>query len=71
MSEMQKQNDKLLSLMKMALGNLGKEDDNQAIPSMLSIDDASRTAGLSSICYRSTMGNPFFLLEFAKLLEEE
>eukprot|EP00957_Ditylum_brightwellii_P042795 3240286-Ditylum_brightwellii.AAC.1 len=55
----------------MELGNLGKEDVNQAIMSMLSIDDAPRTEGLASICYKRTLGNPFFLLEFVKLLEEE
>eukprot|EP00957_Ditylum_brightwellii_P035576 2697250-Ditylum_brightwellii.AAC.1 len=38
---------------------------------LLSIDDALRTEGLASICYRRTLGNPFFLLEFVKLLEEE
>eukprot|EP00957_Ditylum_brightwellii_P065491 4967762-Ditylum_brightwellii.AAC.1 len=55
----------------MELGNLGKEDVNQSIMSMLSIDDALRTHGLASICYRRTLEHPFFLLEFVKLLEEE
>eukprot|EP00957_Ditylum_brightwellii_P029828 2256456-Ditylum_brightwellii.AAC.1 len=68
---MQKQNDELLSLTQMELGNLGREDVNGAIMSLLSIDDTSRTEGLASICYRRTLGNPFFLLEFVKLLEEE
>eukprot|EP00957_Ditylum_brightwellii_P131421 10022942-Ditylum_brightwellii.AAC.1 len=47
LSEMQKQNDKLLSLTQMELGNLGKEDVNHAVMSMLSFDDASRTHRLA------------------------
>eukprot|EP00957_Ditylum_brightwellii_P150227 11440205-Ditylum_brightwellii.AAC.1 len=47
LSEMHKQNDKLLSHTQMELGNLGKEDVNRAVMSMLSIDDASRTDGLA------------------------
>eukprot|EP00957_Ditylum_brightwellii_P140184 10681857-Ditylum_brightwellii.AAC.1 len=71
LSEMQKQNDEVISLTQIELGNLSREDVNQAIMSMLSTDDVSRTDGLASICYRRTLGNPFFLLEFVKLLEEE
>eukprot|EP00957_Ditylum_brightwellii_P173395 13202200-Ditylum_brightwellii.AAC.1 len=67
----ERQKAELLSLTKIELGNLGKEDVNHAIMSMLSIDDASRTEGLASICYRRTLENPFFLLEFVKLIEEE
>eukprot|EP00957_Ditylum_brightwellii_P212245 15367130-Ditylum_brightwellii.AAC.1 len=55
----------------MELGNLGKEEVNQAIMALLSVDKKSHTDGLASICYRRTMGNPFFLFEFLKLLEEE
>eukprot|EP00957_Ditylum_brightwellii_P178344 13582924-Ditylum_brightwellii.AAC.1 len=47
LSEMQKQTDKLLSLTQMELGNLGKEDVNRAVMSMLSFDDASRTHRLA------------------------
>jgi len=35
-------------------------DVNRAIMSMLSINDASRTKGLGSICYRRSLENPFF-----------
>eukprot|EP00957_Ditylum_brightwellii_P045836 3477327-Ditylum_brightwellii.AAC.1 len=55
----------------MELGNLGKEDVNRAIMTLLSIDKESQTEGLANICYKKTLGNPFFLLEFVKLLKEE
>jgi len=71
LSEMQKQNNELLRLTQIELGNLGREEVNQVIMSMLSIDKHSKAEGLASICYKRTLGNPFFLLEFVKLLEEE
>eukprot|EP00957_Ditylum_brightwellii_P129918 9909811-Ditylum_brightwellii.AAC.1 len=47
LSEMQKQNNELLRLTQMELGNLGIEEVNQAIMSMLSIDKESKTEGLA------------------------
>eukprot|EP00957_Ditylum_brightwellii_P212386 15367210-Ditylum_brightwellii.AAC.2 len=38
---------------------------------LLSIDDATKTRELADICYKRTEGNPFFLVEFVKVLEEE
>eukprot|EP00957_Ditylum_brightwellii_P071717 5451770-Ditylum_brightwellii.AAC.1 len=55
----------------MELSNLGREEVNQAIMALLSIENALQTEELASICYRQISGNPFFLQEFIKLLEEE
>jgi predicted ATPase len=43
---------------------------NKVIMAMLSIDEESRTKGLAEICFRRTLGNPFFLMQFMTLLEE-
>jgi predicted ATPase len=43
---------------------------NEVIMAMLSIDEESRTKGLAEICFRRTLGNPFFLIQFMTLLEE-
>eukprot|EP00957_Ditylum_brightwellii_P211708 15366494-Ditylum_brightwellii.AAC.1 len=69
--ELRENNNSLLSLTQMEVGNLDKEEVNQAITSLLSFDEVSQTEGLASICYKRTLGNPFFLREFVKLLEEE
>lgn len=71
LSEMKKKDDELMHLTQIELGNLSREETDQVIMALLSIDDASQTRGLASICYKRTLGNPFFLLEFIKLLEEE
>eukprot|EP00957_Ditylum_brightwellii_P173271 13191366-Ditylum_brightwellii.AAC.1 len=71
LTDMSKSNCGLLNLTHIELGNLGKEEVNRVIMALLSIDDENRTKGLSSICYRRTLGNPFFLLEFIRVLEQE
>ncbi len=38
---------------------------------MLSIDDEERTQGLAEICFKRTLGNPFFFIEFVTMLEKE
>eukprot|EP00980_Cylindrotheca_fusiformis_P031803 scaffold27003_cov113-Cylindrotheca_fusiformis.AAC.1 len=47
------------------------EDVNKILMAMMSIDDAEETQGLAAICYKRTLGNPFFLTEFMKALQEE
>eukprot|EP00957_Ditylum_brightwellii_P015463 1163622-Ditylum_brightwellii.AAC.1 len=47
LSEMQKQNNELLRLTQMELGNLGREEVNQAIMALLSVENASRTEELA------------------------
>jgi len=44
---------------------------NSIIMSMLRIDEDGLTNGLAELCFRRTLGNPFFLLEFMTMLEME
>ncbi|CAJ1962248.1 unnamed protein product [Cylindrotheca closterium] len=50
---------------------LQKTDINKIIMAMLSIDNEDTTSGLSDICARRTLGNPFFVIEFITMLELE
>merc|ERR1719215_2304701 len=38
---------------------------------MLSIDEKSKTRDLSLVCFKRTLGNPFFLIEFMQMLQAE
>eukprot|EP00980_Cylindrotheca_fusiformis_P026340 scaffold15908_cov132-Cylindrotheca_fusiformis.AAC.3 len=44
---------------------------NKMIMAMMSIDDENRTRGLAEVCYKRTGGNPFFLIEFMVMLQDE
>lgn len=46
-------------------------DVNKIIMGMLSIDDAHITRELAELCYKRTLGNPYFLIEFMILLQSE
>eukprot|EP00980_Cylindrotheca_fusiformis_P004976 scaffold1054_cov124-Cylindrotheca_fusiformis.AAC.16 len=46
------------------------EDVNKILMAMMSIDDAEETRGLAEICYKRTLGNPFFLMEFMIMLQD-
>jgi predicted ATPase len=61
----------MYNLTALELGNFQLEMVNKVIMAMLSIDDEERTMGLTKICYKRTLGNPFFLIEFVTMLEEE
>jgi len=69
--EKKEASDKLLQLTQIELDNLGENEVNRAIMALLSIDDATKTRELADICHKRTEGNPFFLVEFVKVLEEE
>eukprot|EP00980_Cylindrotheca_fusiformis_P006729 scaffold1400_cov137-Cylindrotheca_fusiformis.AAC.7 len=56
---------------KLHLQGLGLDDVNRIVMSLLSIDSKDTTLQLAELCYRRTLGNPFFLIEFVKLLERE
>eukprot|EP00980_Cylindrotheca_fusiformis_P017950 scaffold5703_cov132-Cylindrotheca_fusiformis.AAC.9 len=47
------------------------EDVNSVLMKMLRIDNKETTMGLAEICLKRTLGNPFFLIEFVTMLEEE
>jgi predicted ATPase len=44
---------------------------NKVVTAILAVDDKERTLGLAEICYRRTLRNPHFLIEFVTILEEE
>ena len=53
------------------VGNLQPAEVNTVIAALLSVDDKHRTKGLADICFKRTHGNPFFLIKFVSMLEEE
>ncbi|CAJ1961239.1 unnamed protein product [Cylindrotheca closterium] len=44
---------------------------NKIIMSLMGIDDESKTRDLAEVCYKRTLGNPFFLIEFMRMLDAE
>lgn len=62
---------KLFHLTEIELGCLPIEQVNEVIMSLLDIDDESETLELAELCFRRTFGNPFFVIEFMTMLEEE
>ncbi|KAL3941791.1 MAG: hypothetical protein SGBAC_003907 [Bacillariaceae sp.] len=54
-----------------ALGSCNLDDVNAMIMAMLSVDDPSISQDLAELCFKRTMGNPFFLIEFMKMLQRE
>ena len=53
------------------LENLDANAVNKVVMNMLSIDEESKTQDLSTVCFKRTLGNPFFLIEFMKMLYSE
>jgi len=53
------------------LQNLDANAINTIVMAMLSIDDKSKTKDLSTLCFKRTSGNPFFLIEYMKMLQRE
>eukprot|EP00980_Cylindrotheca_fusiformis_P025743 scaffold14558_cov137-Cylindrotheca_fusiformis.AAC.8 len=54
-----------------AVGSCDIDSVNRMIMAMMSIDDEERTRGLAEVCFKRTAGNPFFLIEFMVMLQEE
>eukprot|EP00980_Cylindrotheca_fusiformis_P025746 scaffold14558_cov137-Cylindrotheca_fusiformis.AAC.11 len=54
-----------------AVGSCDIESVNRMIMVMMSIDNEERTRGLAEVCFKRTAGNPFFLIEFIQMLQEE
>ena len=48
------------------LADCVEKDVNEMVMSMMSIDDPELTKDLAELCYKRTLGNPFFLIEFMK-----
>eukprot|EP00980_Cylindrotheca_fusiformis_P026018 scaffold15205_cov128-Cylindrotheca_fusiformis.AAC.3 len=54
-----------------AVGSCDTDSVNKMIMAMMSIDDEERTRGLAEVCFKRTGGNPFFLIEFMVMLQDE
>ncbi|KAL3938432.1 MAG: hypothetical protein SGBAC_006650, partial [Bacillariaceae sp.] len=48
-----------------------EDDVNEIVKNMMSMDDANATRSLAKVCFKRTLGNPFFLMEFMMMLKEE
>eukprot|EP00980_Cylindrotheca_fusiformis_P013392 scaffold3410_cov141-Cylindrotheca_fusiformis.AAC.35 len=67
-----KKQDKLsFHITDIAIGSCDVDGVNKMIMAMMSIDDEERTWGLAEVCFKRTAGNPFFLIEFMKLFQDE
>ena len=44
---------------------------NKILMTILSIDDEVATWGLARVCFNRTLGNPFFVIQFVTMIEEE
>ncbi|CAJ1961251.1 unnamed protein product [Cylindrotheca closterium] len=53
------------------LQNCDVDSVNKIIMSMMDIDDESETRELAEVCFKRTLGNPFFLIEFMRMLHSE
>jgi histidine kinase len=61
-----------INIMDVELGSCQIDDVNKIIMAMMSIDDEDLTRrGLTEVCFKRTLGNPFFLIEFMVLLQSE
>eukprot|EP00980_Cylindrotheca_fusiformis_P027453 scaffold20461_cov117-Cylindrotheca_fusiformis.AAC.16 len=53
-----------------AVGSCDIDGVNKMIMAMMSIDDEGRTRGLAEVCFKRTAGNPFFLIQFMRMLHD-
>ncbi|CAJ1970138.1 unnamed protein product [Cylindrotheca closterium] len=53
------------------LDNLGLVGVNKVVVSLLDMDEDKHTRELANLCFKRTNGNPYFLLQFLSMLEEE
>ncbi|KAL3941298.1 MAG: hypothetical protein SGBAC_004321 [Bacillariaceae sp.] len=51
--------------------NLNVDDVHRVIMSLLAMDDEEATRGLANVCFKRTLGNPNFVVQFITMLEEE
>mmetsp|Transcript_42708 Transcript_42708/g.103293 ORF Transcript_42708/g.103293 Transcript_42708/m.103293 type:complete len:1107 (-) Transcript_42708:45-3365(-) len=48
-----------------------EDDVNEIIMNMMSMNDADATSTLAKVCFKRTLGNPYFLIQFMMMLKEE
>ena len=58
-------------LTELELQNLSSDSVHKIIMAMLSMDNESKTKDLAALCFKRTLGNPFFLIEFMRILHAE
>lgn len=51
------------------IGSLGVDQVNRIIMAALAIDYEQYTEGLSEVCFKRTLGNPYFVIQFLKYFE--
>ncbi|KAL3937345.1 MAG: hypothetical protein SGBAC_007536 [Bacillariaceae sp.] len=61
----------ILRLTNMKLENCSIDSVNKIIMTMMEIEDETQTRGLAEVCFQRTLGNPFFLIEFMRMLQTE
>ncbi|CAJ1956545.1 unnamed protein product [Cylindrotheca closterium] len=59
------------NLTEMKINSCQLDDVNKIIMKKLSIEDKNETLQLAQICYKRTLGNAFFVLQFMAMLEKE
>lgn len=60
-----------LNITRIKVKKLDVRSVNAIIMKLLGIDDEDLTKGLAELCFRRTLGNPFFVIEFMSMLEDE
>ena len=61
----------LLGVTEIELSNLGIDETNKILMTLLSMDNPHETLPLVCICHKKTLGNPFFLIQFVLMLAQE
>mmetsp|Transcript_27698 Transcript_27698/g.67404 ORF Transcript_27698/g.67404 Transcript_27698/m.67404 type:complete len:1151 (-) Transcript_27698:2621-6073(-) len=59
------------NLTELELGNLPLEGVHRIVSELLCSSDSDGTIGLAEICLKRTHGNPFFVIEFMTMLQQE
>lgn len=73
MNSLQERQDKFhFNMTDINLESCNEGDVNEIIMSMMGMEDhADETKELAHVCYKRTLGNPFFLIQFMMMLKEE
>jgi len=61
----------VFQLTEIELQNCNLDSVNKIVMSLMGIDDESQTRDLAEVCFKRTLGNPFFLIEFMRMLDAE
>ncbi|KAL3934180.1 MAG: hypothetical protein SGBAC_010046 [Bacillariaceae sp.] len=70
-NHMVKKGDLNYNFTEIELGNLPLEHTQRIVSELLCSSDSDEIMGLAEICRRRTLGNPFFVIEFMTMLQQE